>query len=276
MRTFLAALAGLVSVVFCFAAVPALWLEHHVVQEEGFIGLTAPLGEDDQFKQSLAETAAEVVIADADFPVGLAQLVRPIVEGAASSLTDDPRYLQAWTETLRGSHQLTFDKVASTQADGALLLDIAPLVSILTSNASDLVGAEIPMPERVPVSIGASSQQQNVDLVVRYAGLGAPFAFVAAAAFVLSLLAARRRSTTVALIGVGLLVAAAGWKLGADLVAQRLVAGAEGSPLGALFARYFIDAAQTSFLTWIIAGAGAGAVLVMVGGIGRVFASSQN
>lgn len=278
MRTFLSAVAALAAVVLCLVAVPALWLNHHVVQEEGFIALAAPLGEDSQFRQSLADAAAETVLQEADFLPGLSQFVHPLVTGAAQSLTEDPQYPEAWTESLRRSHQLTFREAAETQehGSGALQLDIAPLVSVVASNATETLGAEVPQPDQVLIDVGTARAQQNIELTVRYAELGVIFALAGGAALVLSLLAARRRSTTVALIGAGVLLAAVAWKFGADFAARQLIAGAEGSPVASLFAGSFVEAAQESFVIWVIAGAGAGAVLVLVGVIGRIFAGSQN
>ena len=46
MRTFVSAVAGILGLLLSAVAVPAIWVERNVVQEDGFVELSGPLGQD--------------------------------------------------------------------------------------------------------------------------------------------------------------------------------------------------------------------------------------
>lgn len=277
MRTLFSAFAGIAAVVLFCVAVPALWLDQHVVQEEGFIELAAPLGSDPQFQSQLADATADTVIADADFAPGLAELVRPLVEGAAESLTDHPGYQEAWNETLQRSHELTFTAAppAEAQGGGAITLDIAPLVALVTEDAAAAIGSDIPVPPQVLVGFGQADHGQAIQFIENYAGLAVPFAAASGVAFVLAMVIARRRSTTLVLIGFGVALSAGLWKLGTEFAVRQVSASTDEHALADLFKDYFVSTAESSFNAWIIAGVGAGIIMMLLGLIARIFAGSR-
>lgn len=278
MRTVFSAFAAIAAAVLFCVAVPALWLDQHVVQEEGFVALASPLGSDSQFQSELGDATAETVISDANFAGGLTELVRPLVEGAAQSLADHPGYQEAWDETLRLSHELTFTaegQPAEGQGSGAITLDIEPMVALVTEESSEAIGTDIPLPPQVLVDIGQADQGRGIDLIQNYASLAVPFAVASAAAFVLAMVIARRRSTTLVLVGIGVAISAGLWKLGAEFAARQVQASEDSNALAGVFKEHLAATAESSFNTWIIAGAGAGAVMIIVGLIARIFAGSR-
>ena len=114
-------------------AVPTMWVDRNIVQEEGFVALAAPLGKDPGFQQRLASAAVNSFGSD-QIPAPVAQLVRPILEDAAQSLSGLPGYPEAWTETLRKSHRLSFADRHPARGDErrqSLALDVAPLVGLV-------------------------------------------------------------------------------------------------------------------------------------------------
>ena len=108
MRTFVSAAAVLVGLLMAAVAVPAMWVDRNIVQEDGFVALTAPLGKDPAFQQRLATAAVGTLASGANIPDVVKELARPILDNAAQSLTGLPGYPDAWAETLRKSHRLTF------------------------------------------------------------------------------------------------------------------------------------------------------------------------
>ncbi|GAB3251701.1 hypothetical protein [Arthrobacter pigmenti] len=286
MRTLFSAFAGIVAVVLCFVAVPGLWLDRNVVSEDGFVHMVSPLGSEAEFQEQLAEATAQTVIEDASLGPALTEMVRPLAQQAAENLTENPQYQQAWEETLRSSHELTFpDDSGNTGNTGgsdtqepdtsAITLDIAPLVSLAAQEAGAAVGVEVPVPEQVLVEVGGANQQTALAMVQNYADLAVPFAIAAAVAFALAMLIARRRSTTLVLVGIGVAVAAGLWKLAAEYGVRQLETSRDANELAALFKAYFADVGEASFNEWIVAGAGAGAVMILVGLIARIFAGSR-
>ena len=81
----------------------------------------------------------------------------------------------------------------------------------------------------------------------------------------LALVAARRRGTVLAGIGVGLLVLAGLWKLGSDIAGAAVAGTSSGNDVAELFKNEFVAACSASFGQWIVAAAVAGAALLVVG-----------
>ena len=100
-----------------------MWVERNIVQEEGFVALTAPLGKDPAFQQRLATAAVDGLASSAGIPEAFTALARPVLDNAARSLTGLPGYAEAWAETLRKSHRLTFADPSTLppEVDGTLV-----------------------------------------------------------------------------------------------------------------------------------------------------------
>ena len=64
MRTFVSAVAVLIGLAMAAVAVPAMWVDRNIVQEDGFVALTAPLGKDPAFQQRLAAAAVNSFSSD--------------------------------------------------------------------------------------------------------------------------------------------------------------------------------------------------------------------
>ena len=139
MRSFLAALAVILGLLLSAAAVPAIWVDRNIVQEDGFVALAAPLGKNPEFQKRLATAAVNSIDTGGAIPAQMAALVRPVLESAATSLTGLPGYPAAWEETLRKSHRLNFADPAPSARSGfrtSLTLDVAPLVALVETDFS--------------------------------------------------------------------------------------------------------------------------------------------
>ncbi|MDQ4046487.1 MAG: hypothetical protein M3127_03855, partial [Actinomycetota bacterium] len=149
MRSFVSALAVVIGLLLSAVAVPAIWVDRNVVQEEGFVDLAAPLGKDPVFQQRLAAAAVSGIDAGGAIPEPVAGIVRPLLESAAASLSGLPGYPAAWEETLRKSHRLNFAAgTASSEAGPAttVTLDVAPLVALVTTQISERAGVPLEAP----------------------------------------------------------------------------------------------------------------------------------
>lgn len=245
-----------------------MWVDRNIVQEDGFVALTGPLGKDPAFQQRLAAAAVNSLSADR-IPEALTELARPVLENAAQSLTALPGYTEAWTETLRKSHRLSFadPDTLPAEAEGAssLTLDVAPLVGLVAAQVTDATGLPLEEPEQVLINIGQSNQRLVLEQVSAYAPMGYAVAVGAAIAFALAFVAARRRWTVLAGMGAGGLILAAAWKLASD--AAGLAAGgmSSGNAVAEIFKREFVAASAANFGQWIVSAALAGAVLLVLG-----------
>lgn len=268
MRTFVSAAAVLIGLLMAAVAVPAVWVDRNIVQEDGFVALTSPLGKDPSFQQRLAAAAVGSLGSGDQIPEALTELVRPVLEKAAQSLTGLPGYPDAWAETLRKSHRLSFAGPGSLPpADGAtsLTLDVAPLVGLVAQQISDATTVPLQAPDQVLIHIGQSNQRQLIDRVAAYAPMGSAVALGAGIAFVLAFVAARRRWTVLAGTGAGALVLAGAWKLAGDAVGRAVAGTSSGNEVAEIFKREFVAASTASFDQWTLAAAVAGGALLVTG-----------
>jgi hypothetical protein len=274
LRTFVAAVAVLIGLAMAAVAVPAIWVDRNIVQEDGFVALAAPLGKDPVFQQRLAAAAVGSLSASEQLPESLTELVRPILENTAQSLTSVPGYPEAWAETLRKSHRLSVVDPNSLPAEAggaaSLTLDVAPLVGLVAKQLSEATTVPLEAPGQVLISVGSSEQRQLVERIAAYAPLGYAVAIGAGIAFLLAFVAARRRWTVLAGAGVGALVLAGVWKLASGVAGAAVSAASSGNEVAELFKREFVAASTASFDQWILTTAVAGVALLGLGTVLRV------
>lgn len=278
MRTFVSAAAVILGLLLASVAVPAIWVDRNIVQEDGFVSLAAPLGKDAVFQQRLASAAVGSIDPAGGIPEPFAELVQPIIDAAATSLTTLPGYPAAWEETLRKSHRLNFPASGAAPSEAqpstSLTLDVAPLVGLLTKQISDATNVPLEAPDQTLIDIGQPNQRQLVDQVSAYAPMGYPLAAGSAIALLLALIAARRRWTVLVGTGLGALVLAAVWKLGSDAAGLAVGGTASGNEVADIFKSEFVAASSERFGQWIVGTLIAGAVLVVAGVILRVVAGT--
>jgi hypothetical protein len=273
LRTFVSAIAVILGVLLSAVAVPAVWLDRNIVQEDGFVALAAPLGKDDAFQQRLAAAAVGTIDTGA-IPEALAGLVQPVLDAAAGSLTRLPGYSAAWEETLRKSHRLSFadprslpPEVASTTS---LTLDVAPLVALGTEEISKATELPLDSPDQTLINIGQSNQRQLIERVSAYAPMGYSLAIGAGIALLLALVAARRRWAVIFNAGVAALLLAGLWAAGSQLARDAVLGTASGNEVADMFKNEFATAASNSFQAWILAAVIAGGVLLVAGLVVRI------
>ena len=268
MRTFVSAAATVLAVLLAAVAVPAIWLDRSIVQEQGFVELAAPLGRNSEFQQGLAAAAIGTIDTSA-VPGFLSDLVRPVLEDAAASLTGLPGYPAAWEETLRKSHRLSFAGTGANSPEAAsassLTLDVAPLVALGSEEISRATRLPLDPPEQTLINVGQPEHKEWTERLRAYAPAGYLLAGGSAVALLLALVAARRRWTVLVTAGVGALLLAALWTLGAQVGSSAVLATDSGNEVANMFRNEFVAAASADFQTWSWAAAITGGVLVLVG-----------
>jgi hypothetical protein len=269
-RTFVSAVATLLAVLLAAVAVPAIWLERTIVQEEGFVGLAAPLGTNAEFQQRLAAAAVGTIDTSA-VPGIVSELVNPVLADAATSLTSLPGYPAAWEETLRKSHRLSF-AVSGPDAGtpSTLTLDVAPLVSLATGEVSRAIGIPLAPPAETLISVGQPQQKELTERLATFAPVAYLLAIGSAVALLLALVAARGKWTVLAAAGVGALLLAGLWAVGTGAGSAMALGTDTGNDLGNLFRDEFVPAAAASFQSWAGVTAVVGGVLLLAGVVAGV------
>ncbi|MCY0903420.1 hypothetical protein [Arthrobacter sp. H14-L1] len=270
MRTLVAAIMVLLALVLTAVAVPAIWADRHVVQEDGFVAMAAPLGSDTAFQQALADATVKTVASQLKLNSGLLTLVQPGIESAAKALSSDPGYPGAWTETLRRSHRLTVADTPGSAGQDRLTLDIAPLLTLLETKVAAGLGVTVTPPDQVLIEVGQPAQRTAIVQLSTYTPLGYWLAGGAVLALLLALVIARRRTGTLVLAGLGLAVVAGLWKLAVDRVSATVLTSNSGNPIAELFKAQFVAAATKDFGQWIVVALVVAVFLMVVGVLGSV------
>ncbi|WP_018760336.1 hypothetical protein [Arthrobacter sp. 135MFCol5.1] len=276
MRTFISALAAVLGILLASVAVPAMWVDRNIIQEDGFVRLAAPLGKNADFQKKLA-AAAVGTIDTGSVPGALSGLVDSVLEKAAESLTQLPGYPAAWEETLRRSHRLNFASPAGEAGNvpaSSLTLDVAPLVALGSEEISRTTRLPLSPPDQTLINVGQPAQREWAERLATYAPMGYIAAIGAGIAFLLALVAARRRWTVLFAAGLGSLALAGLWSLGTQLGSARAAATDTGSSVANMFRDEFVGVAAADFQAWIGATAVTGAVL-LAAGIVTLFASRK-
>ncbi|MGH3424157.1 MAG: hypothetical protein ACRDO8_05475, partial [Nocardioidaceae bacterium] len=213
MRSLVAALLGLGALLLTALALPAMWTERNVVDEDGYVAFTAPLASDHELQSALAQVVAQSVVDNTRVPPA----ARPVVQKAAARIAGLPGYSDAWRESNRRSHRAVFGdpRDRSPKQDGSdrLVVDVGPFAQLVVDRVNDTAGTHLEAPGQVVVNVGGSNQQR---LVERLRSLD-PLAYVLAGAAVLlaicSVLLARGRGAALAWLGVGAVAVAGVLKL---------------------------------------------------------------
>ncbi|WP_104042445.1 hypothetical protein [Arthrobacter sp. ZGTC412] len=277
MRTFVSAAATVLAVLLAAVAVPAIWLDRNIVQEQGFVELAAPLGRNSEFQQGLAAAAIGTIDTSA-VPGFLSDLVRPVLERAAESLTGLPGYPAAWEETLRKSHLLSFAGTgasAETAAASSLTLDVAPLVALGAEEISRTTRLPLDPPEETLISVGQPEHKEWTERLSTYAPAGYLLAGGSAVALLLALVAARRRWTVLVGAGAGALLLAALWAFGAQLGSAAVLTADSGNEVANMFRNEFVAASSAHFQTWTLAAAITGGALLLAGIVAGLIAGRR-
>lgn len=277
MRTAISALFVLAALVLGLIALPAAWIATHVVEQDGFVELASPLADDGEFAGALSAALAEEATAQ-ELPAEVADLVRPLVADTAEGITGLPGFDEAWDDSLRRSHALTFDD-GQNQQDGVqtsgLTLDIAPLIALVAAEIGKSLGVEVSVPGQALVRVADGIQRDSLARAAAVVELWPAFALASVACAVIGLVAARRRSTTLALLGLGvLIVGGALWlAAGSAPVLTDGIAGANA--VADLFTEALVARASVDFRAWCLAAMAAGVLLLAGGVVGRLLSGSR-
>ncbi|TLM75845.1 hypothetical protein [Pseudarthrobacter sp. NamB4] len=268
MRTFVSAAATVLAVLLAAVAVPAIWLDRNIAQEQGFVKLAGPLGANPEFQQQLA-TAAVGTIDTSAVPGFLNGLVQPVLEDAAASLTTLPGYPAAWEEALRRSHRLSFATQGTDDGGAAsassVTLDVAPLVALGAEEISRATRLPLDPPHQTLINVGQPEHKEWTERLATYAPAGYLLAGGSAVAMLLALVAARRRFAVLAGAGVGALLLAATWTLGAGIASAAAVSADSGNEVANMFRDEFVAASGADFQAWTVAAAVTGGALLVLG-----------
>ncbi|MEE4022070.1 hypothetical protein V1Y59_03180 [Gordonia sp. PKS22-38] len=267
MRTFFSGLLTVVAMVAIVLAFPSLWVKERLVDSEGFVTTITPMAQNEEVQDYLASQIADEAAEQVGIPATSA-----VVEPAARAYTHSDQFEADFVDVVSQQHAFLFDEPPAGADTTTMQLDITDMVNRVIEQTG--VDARVSGPILVPLS-GSSGSGLEAG---RYHEVGQQITAmaylslaVAVVAGLLALLIARRRSTVVAWLGVGVVASAVfAWAVAmffADRAKDEVEAAEEG---GREVSAVIIDGAATDLqdLALIVGAVGCG--VVVLGIIGRL------
>lgn len=278
MRFVLSALMWMLTTAAVALALPVMWLQHNVVDADGYAALAQRAASDPALQQAVAGELASQIgnLASTEVPTA-------VVGALASSYTAGSAFPGQFAQANRLAHRWMFTNSVQSQLDsqGRWVVDLAPMLAD-SSFQQTLSSYRIQVPQTLPVPL-----TENVPAAVRPGQLQrvatwGPWVSVGLAALagvgaLLTIAAARRRGKAIAALGVSLLlVGAAGW-IGLELGRRYLddmLGSVSGNPRQ--IAESFAEQAISSMHQWLnlalLGGGGLvllGVIFTLLGSLGR-------
>jgi hypothetical protein len=254
-------------------AVPAVWVQTHLVGEDGYSALAASAARDSRLQEAMAgELTTQAVALGTDNGYSLnPELVRQV----ANAYTRNSGFPGQFAQANRIAHRWMFTgAVPSGNSTDQWLIDVAPMLSDPSFSAT-LGSLDLQMPSSLTVPITVDSPELRPGKLRPLATWG-PWASIGAAVVtgifaLLTLVAARSRGKALTALGVSaLLVGAAGWA--AIEVAGRYLDAALNRTTGDIrtVAEVMVAHAEGSLHQWLNYTLLAGGGLVVLGVIAAV------
>ncbi|MGB0875666.1 MAG: hypothetical protein ACPGVY_00700 [Mycobacterium sp.] len=279
MRFLVALMLWLLTTVALAIAVPALWAQLTIVDEDGYAALAATAAQDQRLQEAMAgELTEQVITLGADN----GYLLNPeLVDQVAVAYTRNSGFPGQFAQANRIAHRWMFTgAVPSGNSTDQWLIDVAPML-LDPSFAATLGSLDLQVPQTmtVPITVNTPELQPGK---LRWLATWGPWAsgamaLVTALLAALTFLAARSRGKALIALGVSaLLVGAAGWA-GIE-VGRRDVEGALNRTTGDIrtVAEVMVAHAEDSLHLWLnitlLGGAGLvvlGAIAAGIGGLRR-------
>jgi hypothetical protein len=255
-----------ITTVLLAVAIPAMWVQQHLVDRAGYAALAQRAAADPSLQSAMA---AELT----DQMGRLGSNADPtLVSGIARLYTASSQFPGQFAQANSFAHRWLFTDTVSSDIDaqGRWVIDLAPMLSD-NAFAQTLRDYNISVPSAVPIPLTGNAPALLRPGALSGYGRWAPWmswalVALAAAAAALTLLAARRRGRALTALGVsGLLVGASGWAA-IEYVQRYLRHGLDGMS-GNLrtVAAAMVATAQESMHQWLNVTLVAGGGLVIVG-----------
>jgi hypothetical protein len=257
-----AKLLALLSAVLLPLALTGVWAERVVTDTDGYVAAVAPLADDPEVQQAVADRLAATVAGAAGLdPTGGA--AGEVVAAAARRVVTTNAFAQAWRRGNRAAHrQLVRAAEAGRGSQVVLSLDplVAPVLDVLSARG-------LPVPESVDtgvqVQLASSRDVERLRTAYRVLDATGPLLPVAwAVVLVLALLLGRRRRGTLVVAALASTVACVLLWLGVRAAGS--VAARRVGELDRDLARAAYEAVTADLRTWSLLAAGASLVVLLL------------
>ena len=140
-----------VAVVAAIITVPTLWIATHVADEDGYVDFTRPFVADAEFRNAIVATITDDLVSQGGLPTAAKPIVERALRSVATERRKQPGFTEAWEESQRRTHQLTFGPDADTDR---LTADIGPIATFVAKQVTN----------DLPVRVNDPGQAARADL----------------------------------------------------------------------------------------------------------------
>ena len=266
-RTGFSFLFWAVAVVAAVITVPTLWIATHVADEDGYVGFTRPFVADAEFRNAIVATITDDLVSQGGLPTAAKPIIERALRSVATRTAQQPGFTEAWEESQRRTHQLTFGPDANTDR---LTADIGPIATFVAKQVSNDLPVRVNIPDKLLVPIYDAPDREVIEQVDKTQNRSLIGLLVVGGASLLCLVFARRRINAVVGLAAGAVITAGVLLAGTGLALPEVL---DRTPAPTPFARemrdLLVDRASDSLNQWLLWTAVIGAVVLVIAGLGR-------
>lgn len=273
MRSATAGLLVLVATLLTPLGVTAWWLGSTVDDTDAYVDTVAPLADDPELRDRLAEAVGDAVSSslDEDLPLGLPAGFDGMIDEAARQVTANEEFPRFWRDANRATHREFLAIVEDdAPADGWLLVDLGPLMLAVYAEleADGVPVAMLPDPRLVVPVAPESELAEHRDAYQLLDAVSGWLPVLWAALVLLAVAVARGlrgRLVTLGLAALGLALGAVLVRLAAGPVSDAALESVDPGRRGLadLIAEVMVDRLESTSVLVAAVAAVAGLVLVI-------------
>jgi hypothetical protein len=129
---------------------PSVWIQQTVLDEDGFLAVTQPMGEDTVLQKQISDGAVDSLLDQDLIPSVVADTARPYLQDAAVALTGTAAYQEIWDDSMVSLHAGLLEEGSTP-----LEVDLTPAGDDLLSTVEEKlpIDVSIPRPDDLTVTI---------------------------------------------------------------------------------------------------------------------------
>ncbi|AXT86239.1 hypothetical protein C6I20_14310 [Aeromicrobium sp. A1-2] len=270
MRSLLSVMGGAVALVALLVTLPLLWISTHVANEDGYVAFSSTLATDNELQGAFAAYLSDELTAQGLLPSALRSTATAALTEVAGGASNQPGFVDAWEQTQRSFHRSAF----ADPTPRVLAVDIGPMAAFVVKRVTDQLPVTLSSPDSVVVPVVSDAQERRSVERLKGAGrLSLMGAAMALAGALVCVVLARRKSVAVGGLGAGAVVVAGLLWISSGPAAQELLDHtAAPSAFARTVQKLLVDRAADSLSAWLVVLAVIGALVALVGAVGRMAA----
>ena len=260
-------LCWVVAVVAAIVTVPTLWVATHVADEDGYVDFTQTFVADIEFRNAIVATIADDVVSQGGVPASLKPAVEQALRAVATRTARQPGFAEAWEESTRRTHRLTFGPDADSDR---MTADIGPIASFVGEQVTRDLPVRVAIPGKLLVPIYDAPDREVIDQVEKTPDRSRVGLLAVGVASLMCLLLARRRINAVVGLGAGAVITGGVLLAGTGLALPEVLDRTPGrTPFAREMRDLLVDRASDSLNQWLMWFVVIGGVVLVLALLGR-------